>query len=267
MTFHQDWDSLKGLLKALQSPPRPVGQDDEGRVEWETILGRFWTPKGAGNDYIGRLAGEMVANVYDLDFIGQIKNEAVIFDCGANVGFFTRFALASGAARVISFEPSPDNALCLRRNLAADIAAGRVTVIEKAVWKEDAVLTFSTVNLNNPGGHHVVEQGSNGIQVNATSIDNAFEELRLTRLDYVKMDVEGAEVDALRGARKTINRFHPRLCIATEHTDDLFANSVAVIDTIKTLGLAYRYRCTEEHMTASRSRGGNVLTPYSLLFY
>ena len=266
MTIQQNWASLKGLRTAMMSPPSPVGKDADGRVQWQTILGSFWTPKDAGSNYISMVAGEMVANVYDLDFIGKNRGQSVIFDCGANIGFFTRFALNSGAGRVVAFEPSPDNALCLKRNLEREIAEGKVTVIEKAVWNEDTVLNFSTVNLSNPGGHHVIEQGSTGVEVSATSMDRVCEQLQLTQLDYVKMDIEGAEVHALEGARRIIQKFHPRLCVATEHTDDMFANNVAVIETMKSIAPNYRYRCTESHLYQSPSRG-LVLTPFSLLFY
>jgi hypothetical protein len=42
-------------------------------------------------------------------------------------------------------------------------------------------------------------------------------ELRLQRVDFIKMDIEGAEPNALRGALQTVQRFHPRMVISLEH--------------------------------------------------
>ena len=50
-----------------------------------------------------------------------------------------------------------------------------------------------------------------------TTIDTIVRELGLERLDYIKMDTEGAERSALVGASDTIRRFHPRMTIAMEH--------------------------------------------------
>ena len=266
MTWQQEWASIQGLRRALQSPPRKTGSDQNGRTQWETVSGPYWTPQGAGHDYVGRLAAEMQANVYDLGFLRDSDGKAVVLDCGANVGFFSRFAFTSGAGRVIAFEPSPENAACLGLNLASEIAAGKATIVKKGLWDRETILAFSTGNVNNPGGHHIVENGSGDIQVPVTSIDRVCDEFRLSRVDYIKMDVEGAEVRALNGATDTIRKFHPRLCVATEHTDDLFANTVAVIETVKKIDAGYRYLCAENHLWPSPSRG-SVLTPFSLLFY
>ena len=65
-----------------------------------------------------------------------------VLDCGANVGVFTRVALAAGAKQVVAIEPAPDNVACLRRNFASEIAAGRVIVYPKGVWDKDDVLVL-----------------------------------------------------------------------------------------------------------------------------
>lgn len=261
MSLAQEWKSIRGLRKALKAPPSPREQDADGRIRWNTAVGAFWTPKGAGLDYVGRLAAEMLANVYPFHGDGQ----SVVLDCGANVGFFSRFALDNGAGHVIALEPSPDNARCLRRNLAAEIGSGKLAVIEKGVWDGEAVLTFSTANVNNPGGHHVVEGDTGDIRIPVISIDRVCEELRLTRVDYIKIDVEGSEVRAISGAVKVIQKFRPRLCVATEHTDDMYANTVAVIEAVRMIDSSYHFLCTEAHLYSSPTKG-IVLTPFNLLF-
>lgn len=265
LSWNQEVRSIRGLLRALTNPPYIVERTKDGPVLWKTVLGPVWTPPGAGSAYVGRVAAEMLANVYDLGALRRRTSGPVVLDCGANVGFFTRFALQSGAAHVVAFEPSPGNLVCLRRNLEREIAAGKVTIIEKGVWDSDAILSFSTSNKANPGGHHISVDGMGDTQIPVTAIDVVCERLNLIRVDYLKLDVEGSEVRALRGAARVIRESHPGLCVATEHTDDLFANAVAVLETIREIDSSYLCVCTEAHIYSSPSRG-SVLTPYSLLF-
>ena len=71
------------------------------------------------------------------------------------------------------------------------------------------------------------------------SIDQIAAELQLPAVDFIKMDIEGAEVEALKGARQTIRRYRPFLAIATEHTEDKVRNVRNVIATVKALGVEY----------------------------
>ena len=53
-----------------------------------------------------------------------------------------------------------------------------------------------------------------------TTIDNLVRELKLERVDFIKMDIEGAEPKALAGARETLSRFRPRMALSTYHAPD-----------------------------------------------
>lgn len=260
LPFSEEWRSVGGLHQARRVRPTRIRSDEEGRVLWKTSLGDMWLPPGAGEDYVGLLGAEMCANVYAV-----ADSDKVILDCGANVGFFSRYAFLRGAEKLIAFEPSPGNAACLRKNMAAELAEGKFILVEKGVWDQEAVLSFSTSNTGNPGSHHLSDNGQGDMHVPVTSIDRVAEELGLRKVDYIKMDVEGAEVRGLKGAERTIRTLHPRLCVATEHTGDLFANALAVIESVKKIEDTYDYVCMESHGYKSPSRG-RVLTPYSILF-
>ena len=66
----------------------------------------------------------------------------VVLDVGAYVGTWTRDALAKGAKLVVAIEPTPASVECLRRNLAAEIAAGKVIVYPNGIWDSVGALTF-----------------------------------------------------------------------------------------------------------------------------
>jgi FkbM family methyltransferase len=145
-----------------------------------------------------------------------------VLDCGANVGVFARVALDAGARIVVAIEPGPANLEALRRNLAPEIASGRVIVAPKGVWDREDILTLK-VDPKNTGANTFVMQlreGHSTLEAPLTTIDNLVAELGLERVDYIKMDIEGAEQRALAGAAATLAKFRPRLSLSAYHLPD-----------------------------------------------
>jgi hypothetical protein len=101
---------------------------------------------------------------------------------------------------------------------------------------------LETANAEIPGSHHVIaspDLEKQGSWVKLITIDSIVEELNLGRVDFIKMDVEGAEQKALLGAAHAITQYKPKMAIATEHTDDRLANSSGVLRILKTIEPAY----------------------------
>lgn len=162
-----------------------------------------------------------------------------MLDVGANIGLFTRQALALGARQVIALEPNPGTFEALQHN-AAD---RRVTLFRKAAWHERTTLQFTVDTLYSsrssatqlPPSSTVTQQ----ISVEAVTIDNIVEDTQLPRVDFIKMDVEGAEIRALEGARSVLERFRPQLAIGVEHTADRLGNAARVRDLVKSINPSY----------------------------
>ena len=190
----------------------------DGNLELvETTAGRMWIPASDRMAYAEELA-EQGEEEYGTDNKGARPGDTVL-DCGANVGAYTHQALRHGASLVVAIEPAPWALECLRRNFPEEIRAGRVIVFPKGVWDHD-----DTLVLNVPPGMAstaatVALQRAAGVEVAVplTTIDRMVTELHLQRVDFIKMDIEGAEPNALRGAVRTIERFHPRMAISLEH--------------------------------------------------
>jgi FkbM family methyltransferase len=195
-------------------------KEESGLELWDTPKGQFWIPKG--NRYVLPFnLAEMERHIYGAG--GHFIHAGdVVLDCGASDGDFTREALRAGAQTVVSIEISPSSAECIRRNLASDVAAGHVIVYPKGVWDKDDMLTLNVDDTNFAANSVVLrpESAHPSVQVPLTTIDKLVGELALPRVDFIKMDVEGAEIPALAGAHDTIARFKPRLAIATEHKPD-----------------------------------------------
>lgn len=180
---------------------------------WSTPAGEYWIPTASG-DAVTYDLGEQKRNIYGT----RIRPGDIVLDAGANIGVFTRKALWAGAAKVIAIEPAPENLECLRRTFAAEIADGRVVVYPKGVWDKDDVLKLS-VDPTNSARDTFVRPIDNPQFIDAplTTIDKLVGELQLPNVDFIKMDIEGAEQKAVIGARNTIARFRPRMALCIYH--------------------------------------------------
>jgi FkbM family methyltransferase len=134
------------------------------------------------------------------------------FDVGANIGFFSLLVarIVGPAGRVVAFEADPEIAMRLREHVVRNNFP-MVAVEEKAVWSEPRTVYFARTDpATSPdrGLGHVVESGSNdAIQVSAISLDEFVGTPNAP--DFVKCDVEGAEVEVFRGANRLLTEKRP----------------------------------------------------------
>jgi FkbM family methyltransferase len=232
-------DTLRTAKDRILRGSRFVSQD-HGLELWDTPKGPFWIPKG--NRYVLPFnLAEMESHIYGTG-AHFVQAGDVVLDCGASDGDFTREALQAGAKLVVSIEISPAAQECLRRNLAEPIASHRVIVYPKGVWDSDGTLRLNVSDSNFAANSVVLRpEGSHGdVEASLTTIDKIVSELGLPRVDFIKMDVEGAEVNALAGAHDTITRFKPRLSVATEHKPD---DEVTIPRAVRSLRSDYKMTC------------------------
>jgi FkbM family methyltransferase len=147
-----------------------------------------------------------------------VRAGSTVLDVGANVGAYTLlFAQWAGpAGRVIAFEPAPASIAGLRRQLHLNGLTGRVEVVAAAVGDAVGSASFECDGASGANALATSPRGAHTITVATTTID-AFCAERGVRPDVIKIDVEGSELDVLRGARRTLQatsievfiEFHP----------------------------------------------------------
>ena len=230
----------------------------QGELElYRTALGDMWAP-AANHPSVALIVEEMTDLAeYEIDEI-KIKPGDVVIDCGGHVGFYTKLALSRGAELVVAFEPDPENYWCFRENLKDEIADGRVKLIQAGVWDKKDKLTFFH-STSNPGAHGFFRQAGAVAydDVPVAPLDDFVAELGLDRVDWIKMDIEGAEQRALNGAAKVLQRFKPHLAICTYHRVD---DHEAVLDAA--LGGNSSYS-----VSAKRVLAGDIIRPKVLFFH
>ncbi len=156
------------------------------------------------------------------DAIDAYLDEGDTFiDVGAHIGYYTiKAARAVGpAGTVMAVEPNPVILERLRRNLDLNDLAARVIVQPVAAFDRRDVLTLFVSPQSNTGRTSLSETVAaqdgtpQAVEVDAVPLDALVEEAGLTRLDVVKIDIEGAELTALRGAVRTLATLRPVLVL------------------------------------------------------
>lgn len=147
-------------------------------------------------------------------FRASVRPGAVALDVGANVGAYSillgRWVGPDG--RVFAFEPSPETFDGLSRHLALNGLRGTVTPVAAAVSHSAGRATLSGGGVS---GANRLDAGGAGPAVDTVSIDGFCAREGITP-SFIKIDVEGAELDVLRGARDTIRRAGGGLALFVE---------------------------------------------------
>lgn len=164
--------------------------------------------------------------------------EDVVIDAGACWGdtalYFANEVGISG--KVYSFEFLPANLSILRQNMDLNKELGkRIEIIEHPVWSESGEPVGYTDT--GPGNQVVLGSKGNSETVKTISIDDFAGSRQLAKVDFIKMDIEGAELPALKGAVETIRKHRPKLAIAIYHSLDDF---LGIPLFIKNLNLGYK---------------------------
>jgi FkbM family methyltransferase len=216
----------KGIYYAARR--RAVDGDLE---RWDTVHGPFWVVAGNFRTFAEVLA-EQAVEIYG-DRTRGVQAGDIVIDGGAHFGGFTRTALERGAKLVVAVDIAPENIEVLRRNFSGPISAGRVVVVDQGLW--DSQTTMTLERKNNTWADQASPQGA-GPTITMTTIDRLVGDLGLETVDFIKLDIEGAERNALAGASSTMQKYRPRMAIAAYHEPD----DVAVLSArVRTAQPAY----------------------------
>jgi FkbM family methyltransferase len=170
------------------------------------------------------------------------KEDDVVIDAGGCWGdtalYFAHEVGAKG--KVFTFECIPGNLEVMQQNLHLNPGLqGRISVVPAPLWsKSNLELFFADHGPSSVGHVDPPKKEGEHLGYLTKSLDDFVKKNRLSRVDFIKMDIEGAEVQALHGAEKTIRRFRPKLAISVYHSVNDF---VDVFEFIASLGLGYRF--------------------------
>ena len=236
--FAVDYDSMLNRLFELDSQRETAAPDvplfGEGVFDLDfveknkdkiervySLLADEWSKKVYANIINYKISGKIsylkeisTDRVADLKDIFEFSDNEDYLDLGAYDGDTIKefSALTDGRFRSITaLEPDEKN---FRKLSLAAQEDERIRCVQNAVWSESTVLRF-----NNRAGRNSALRDAGRIEVEAVSIDS----LSPDGFSFIKMDVEGAEAQALLGAKRTIAQRKPKLFISAYHrNEDIF---------------------------------------------
>lgn len=158
---------------------------------------------------------------------GRLPPGGVFVDAGANIGTQTVYAMRSGHfGRAVAFEPEPRNAELLAMNLAANGMSRQVTVVDKALGAQTGSATLH-LHPRNKGAHALGAppslDGTESVTVPLTRLDTELAALGIApqTIGLIWIDVEGAEIDLLRGLGDLVGR----VPLAIEYGPERFSSA------------------------------------------
>jgi len=207
---HQKWIRFgirDRIIRAFHnpdtSPSRPFIVPFFDRI----YTGNFSTYIDWCTYYYGAYAGE------ELDVMRDVLNgtpDPVVLDVGANIGHHSLFA-STIAKEVHSFEPFPKALTKLHEKIGAN-SITNIKVHEIGLGETSEDLPFSQPVGCNTGTGSFVDASINGLNALSLPIrvgDEYLKALRLPKIDFIKIDIEGFEPQALRGLCHTLNIYRP----------------------------------------------------------
>ena len=214
----------KSLIgKLLRLPLKLLPGNAQVRILQGKLRGKRWIV-GSGNH--GYWLGS-----YELEkqqvVIQRIMPGSVVYDIGGNVGFYTLLAsvLVGDSGKVISFEPLPRNIYYLKEHIRIN-QIRNVTVFDAAVSNEEGSVHFD--ERPNPSMGKITSTGA--LTVKTVVLDKLYQNQQIAAPDYMKIDVEGAELAVLLGAKSILETLHPTIFLAT-HGSKVQRECVQLLNT------------------------------------
>lgn len=156
----------------------------------------------------------------------------VFFDIGANIGYFSLIAANNApTSKIISFEPVKNLFQKLRENISIN-SIGNITAVNAAIGElneEKELFISADDNLGMSSFQPPENFSGRKEKVKVISIDSWFKTARLSRVDLIKLDIEGSELAALKGMQEVLHNFKP-LIIAEINPDTLGLFNLTPVD-------------------------------------
>ncbi|KXA99221.1 hypothetical protein AKJ42_03540 [candidate division MSBL1 archaeon SCGC-AAA261C02] len=150
----------------------------------------------------------------------KIKEGQIVVDAGAGIGLDTvsMAKVVGGKGRVIAIEPHPISLKYLRKNVECN-NLDNVKIVEKGLWRRRGTAELFVADRFT--AHSMIKEEISGkvkrkIIIRTDSLDNILSESGMKKVDLIKMDIEGAEIEALKGS-KNILRITEKVLIETHH--------------------------------------------------
>lgn len=169
-------------------------------------------------DIIDFMTNTFYLEQYKYKDIVKIENNDICIDCGAHCGDSTIYMIKEKAQHVFSFEI--DNDLCniAKKNLATSSLNEKASIINAAISNISGDAFFIPAALNSSGSGQIVHNNiKDSVKIKSYSIDD-FCTINNIEPNFIKMNIEGSEINAIKGGESIIKKYKPKLAISIYHS-------------------------------------------------
>lgn len=195
------------------------------------------------------------------------KEGDIVIDAGAFLGHFTLYAakFVGDKGRVFAFEPDKNNYRNLIRNIELN-SLKNVEAFNMGVWSIEGNLEFFEHPQKGFASSFLFENtaGKSTSLRSVTSIDAFLKKMQITKLNFIKMDVEGAELEAIKGAEQTLKTNSVNIAIASYHVVNGEQSYIKLEKMLSSLGYKTLTNHTEFQITTF-ARKDNGLESFDLI--
>ena len=211
------------------------------------LKGYQWTTGSSYEYLLGNYENPLAIDSFCL----WVKPGSVFYDLGANIGFYAFLAnrfISTG--KIYSFEPSPISRKIFEQHLAINkklMLHNNISILPFAISDREQEISFSNNEQRRDGNTYIsgstaYTEAKSIIIVKCFSIDELIEQ-GYEIPDIIKVDVEGAEFDVLKGAVNTLKKYKPDILLAT-HECHLPGVKDSCINFLMKLGYTLKYTGT-----------------------
>jgi FkbM family methyltransferase len=219
-----------GKRKALSNVESIENSGDNLKVRLKKIKDPLFWPKKYNAESLYLVVGETF-DTHDWHFyehpVTPVGKNDVVLDLGAAEGLFS-LKVINRCMKVFLIEPNPSFLAPLRLSFAPYLESGKATIINCALGNTEGV-----VHLHDEGGSSTV--GASGIECTIRKLDTLFE--KENKIDFIKADVEGFELEIFKGAATIIRKHRPKIATTCYHEGN---DHVEIISFIKSLSPEYK---------------------------
>ena len=157
----------------------------------------------------------------NFDFLKSCCGEgATILDIGAHIGLFSAIAakIAGAHGKIFAFEPAPATIPVLHQTIRINELGNLINPVNQAMGKEAGKITFFVSDDEADNSNSLVsykeDRKLNSVEVDVNTIDNFVMTKKLSKVNFIKIDVEGAEYDTLSGGIEVFKKYKPHFILA-----------------------------------------------------
>lgn len=219
-------------LDVLSPQDIPLSLDEQINIEESAINYIANIPSNVPENLVNNVTFKLAVNEYSYKDIVTLQDKKTILNCGAYNNSSIVFSILAPKAAIHAFEPQLN---IHQENIGIAKKLPNIIPLNLGVWENKCRLYFSQ-NIDSGGSstssHITEDKKESNAFIDVTSIDEYVEENNICNVDFIKMDVEGAEIEALKGAENTIKHFSPQLAISIYHKPEHLFEIPLLIKTL-----------------------------------